>query len=185
MLGLFFSAALVACASADVRQKDRTNPDAATIAEFMKRVDQYVALHKKLDATIPSLPKEASPQQIDQHQRALGRLIQQSRAGATRGDVFTPEMERIARKLLTEIFRGPGGEQMKREIFEEYSQRDIVPQINGRYPDEVPISTVPPGVLEGLPKLPNELEYRFVGRYLILLDPQAHIIADYIERAIP
>jgi hypothetical protein len=184
MLGLVLSAALISCASAEV-QKGRTNPDAATIAEFMKRVDDYVALHKKLDGTIPSLPKEASPQQIDEHQRALGRLIEQNRAGAKRGDIFTPAMERIARKLLANIFGGPDGEQLKREIFEEYNQRDIVPKINGRYPDEVPISTVPPGVLQGLPQLPKELEYRFVGRYLILLDPQAHIIADYIERAIP
>jgi len=168
-----------------VQQKGRTNPDAATIAGFTKQVDEYVALHKKLEATIPSLPKEATPQQIDQHQRALGRLIEQSRSGAKRGDIFTPGMERIARKLLSEIFRGPGGAQMKREIFEEYEQRDIRPVINGRYPDEIPLSTVPPGVLAGLPKLPGELEYRFVGTYLILLDQHAHIIADFIERAIP
>jgi hypothetical protein len=183
MLGLVLSAALVSCATADAQKAP--NPDAATIAEFLKRVDAYVALHKKLDATIPHLPKEASPQQIDQHQRALGQLIAQNRADAKRGDMFTPAMERIVRKLLADIFRGPDGNQLKREIFEEYNQRDIVPKINGRYPDEVPISTVPPGVLEGLPKMPDELEYRFVGRYLILLDPQAHMIVDYIERAIP
>lgn len=184
MLGVVISLALVTCASATA-QKDRTNPDAAAIAEFMKRVDAYVTIHKKVEATIPSLPKEATPEQIDQHQRALGRLIAQARANAKRGDIFTPAMERIAKKLLADIFQGPGGAQMKREIFEEYEQRDIRPVVNGRYPDEVPLSTVPPGVLAGLPKLPEELEYRFVGTYLILLDPHAHIIADYIERAIP
>jgi hypothetical protein len=184
MLGVVLSISVVTCASADA-QKDRSNPDAAAIAEFMKRLDAYVALHEKLEATIPSLPKEATPLQIDQHQRALARLIAQSRASAKRGDIFTPAMERIAKKLLAEIFRGPGGAQMKREIFEEYEQRDIKPVVNGRYPDEVPLSTVPPGVLAGLPKLPEELEYRFVGTSLILLDPHAHIIADFIERAIP
>ena len=184
MLGVVISLALGTCASASV-QKDRANPNAAAISEFLKRVDEYVAIHKKLEGTIPSLPKEASPQQIDQHQRALGRLIAQERASAKRGDIFTPAMERIARKLLNDTFRGPGGAQMKREVFEEYEQRNIMPTINGRYPDEVPLSTVPPGVLAGLPKLPEELEYRFVGTNLILLDPHAHIIADYIERAIP
>lgn len=183
-LGVVISLALVMCASASV-QKDRTNPNAAAIAEFMKRVDEYVALHKKLEATIPSLPKEASPLQIDQHQRALGRLIEQARATAKRGDIFTPAMERITRKLLNDIFRGPDGAQLKREVFEEYGQRNIMPKVNGRYPDEVPLSTVPPDVLAGLPNLPEELEYRFVGTNLILLDPHAHIIADYFERAIP
>ena len=55
--------------------------------------------------------------------------------------------------------------------------------VNGRYPDEVPISTVPPQVLAPLPKLPEELEYRFIQNNLILFDPHAHIIADFIERA--
>ena len=187
MFGLALTLAIATCAAAHVAQaqKDRANPDAVAIAAFAKRVDAYVGLHKKLEGSIPSLPKEATPQQIDQHQRALGRLIGQERANAKRGDLFTPDMERIARKLLRDIFRGPGGEQMKREIFEEYGQRNIVPTVNGRYPDEVPLSTVPPGVLAGLPKLPEELEYRFVGRNLILLDPHAHIIADYVDRAIP
>jgi hypothetical protein len=57
--------------------------------------------------------------------------------------------------------------------------------VNGRYPDEVPLSTVPPQLLAGLPKLPEELEFRFVGHRLILLDVGAHIVADYIDRALP
>src|SRR3982751_1167077 len=150
MLGLVMSTALAACVAADA-QKARTITNAATIGEFMKRVDAYVALHKKLEDTIPALPKEASPQQIDQHQRALGRLIEQNRAGAKRGEIFTPGMEQIARKLLADIFRGPGGAQMKRAIFEADQERNIKPVVNGRYPDEIPLSTVPPGVLAGLP----------------------------------
>ena len=50
------------------------NADAETMAEFTRRVHEYVALHKKLEATLPNLPKEATPQQIDEHQRALGKL---------------------------------------------------------------------------------------------------------------
>ena len=49
---------------------------------------------------------------------------------------------------------------------------------------EVPISTVPPQVLAQLPKLPEELEYRFIQTTLILFDSHAHIIADFVERAI-
>ena len=55
--------------------------------------------------------------------------------------------------------------------------------VNGRYPDEVPISTVPPQVLAQLPKLPEELEYRFIQNNLILFDPHSHTIADFVERA--
>jgi hypothetical protein len=57
--------------------------------------------------------------------------------------------------------------------------------VNARYPDSVPLTTVPPDVLQTLPKLTEDLEYRFVGDALILLDTHAHTIADYIENAIP
>jgi hypothetical protein len=40
-------------------------------------------------------------------------------------------------------------------------------------------------VLAALPKLPEEVEYRFVGDRLILLDAHGHIIVDYIEDALP
>ena len=40
-----------------------------------------------------------------------------------------------------------------------------------------------PQVLAQLPKLPEELEYRFVRTNMILFDPHAHIIADYVPNA--
>jgi hypothetical protein len=44
---------------------------------------------------------------------------------------------------------------------------------------------VPPQVLRSLPPLPPELEYRFIGTTLILLDAHAHIIVDYMTGAVP
>ena len=58
-------------------------------------------------------------------------------------------------------------------------------RVNGRYPDTVPLTSVPPQVLQTLPKLSEDLEYRFVGDWLILLDVHAHVIADYIDNALP
>lgn len=160
------------------------NADAETMAEFTRRVHEYVALHKKLEATLPNLPKEATPQQIDEHQRGLGKLIQEARTGAKPGDLFTPDMRRIVRKLLATVFHGPGGQQVKRSILDEYTEGARL-QVNMRYPDTVPLSTVPPQVLANLPTLPEDLEYRFVGDRLILLDSHAHIIADYVEKVFP
>ena len=154
------------------------------MAEFDKRVQDYVALHRKLEATLTNLPNEATPQQIDDHQRALGKLIQQARANAKPGDLFTADMRNVVRRLLARVFRGPGGQQVKRSILDEYTGT-VRLQVNSRYPDTVPLSTVPPQVLQNLPTLPEDLEYRFVGDRLILLDSHAHIIADYVERVFP
>ena len=43
---------------------------------------------------------------------------------------------------------------------------------------------MPPQVLQALPKLPEELEYRFIGDRLILFDIHAHIIVDHDRRRV-
>ena len=44
---------------------------------------------------------------------------------------------------------------------------------------------MPPEVLQTLPKLSEDMEYRFIGRHLILLDAHSHVVADFILDAIP
>jgi hypothetical protein len=61
----------------------------------------------------------------------------------------------------------------------------IALKVNGRYPDTVPIASMPPELLAALPKLPEELEYRFVGAHFILFDPHSHTIPDFIPNALP
>ena len=52
--------------------------------------------------------------------------------------------------------------------------------VNDRYPDTIPLATMPPDILAALPKLPADLEYRFVGNRLIILDNKAHLIVDFV-----
>lgn len=160
------------------------NRDAKALVSFQKRVKEYVALHNKLEKTLPSLPKDASPQQIDQQQRALGKLIQDARRTAKHGDIFTPESRRVVLKLMKQVFGGPDGRQLRDSIMDE-NPGNVAITVNSRYPDIVPLSTVPPQVLASLPKLPDDLEFRFLGRRLILMDVHAHLIVDFIDNAIP
>jgi hypothetical protein len=177
------AAAAVDAAAAAPGVQARVNAAAATQAEFLKRVDAYAQLHKKLEAMLPKLPEQATPQQIDQNQRALGVLVAQARAGAKPGDLFTPDMQRLVRRLFIDVFKGEAGREAKRQIHDE--PHPITPEINKRYPDVVPLATMPLRVLAELPKLPDELEYRFVDRHLILMDVHAHLILDYVLNAIP
>jgi hypothetical protein len=161
----------------------KVNINAAIFKDFQKRVDGYVALHKKLEDTLPKLPKQTSPEELDKHERALARLIQEGRTGAKPGDILTPAMQRAIRRLLRPIFAGKDGLQIKDEILDRESKGKVRLVVNGRYPDEVPVSTMPPRVLQALPPLPEELEYRFIRDSLILFDPHAHIIVDFMDRA--
>ena len=162
----------------------QTTAETEGYAEFGKRVDAYLQVHRRAQQKAPNRSTEATPEAIDKHQRALAALIQQDRAAAKRGDIITPDAEKAMKAVLRRIFGGPDGKQLKASIMDE-NPGPVKISVNGRYPDEVPLSTVPPQVLASLPKLPKEIEYRFVGDHLVLLDVQAHIVIDYIADALP
>ena len=162
----------------------RVNPEAALAAEFTRRVSEYVKLHKKIEDSLPKLSKEATPGEIDKYQRELARLITQARGKAQPGDIFSQPIRAYFRRQIAAAFAGPEGRGLKASIMDE-NVGPIKIRVNGRYPDTVPLATMPPQVLAQLPRLPEELEYRFIGDRLILLDVHAHIIVDLIENALP
>jgi hypothetical protein len=172
-----------AAGAAPQKQPPRANANAAVLKDFLKRVDDYVVLHTKLEDTVPKLSKQSTPQEMDTHQRALAKLIQEGRKSAKPADVLTPAMQRLVRTLLRPIFAGKAGAQVKDEILDKEFKGNVTLAVNARYPDEVPVSTVPPQVLAALPKLPEELEYRFIRASLIIFDSHAHLIVDFMDRA--
>jgi hypothetical protein len=158
--------------------------DAQALSTMNDRLGDYIDLHTKLERSLPKLPKDATPQQIDKNQRVFETLMRKARATAKPGDIFTPEARPIIMRLLATVFDGPEGKQLKASIMDENSA-GITISVNGRYPDTVPLSSVPPQVLQTLPKLSEDMEYRFIGDRLILLDTHAHVVADFIDDALP
>jgi hypothetical protein len=158
--------------------------DADALATMNARLRDYVDVHLKLERQLPKLPDNATPEQIDKNQRQLEKLVREARSGAKQGDLFTPEATPVIKRLLATVFGGPEGKQLKDSIMDE-NPVGVAVSVNGRYPDTVPVSTVPPQVLQTLPKLSEDMEYRFIGDRIILLDAHAHVIADYIDDALP
>jgi hypothetical protein len=154
------------------------------VTTFNASIKDYVALHEKLAAKIPKLPKKATPEELDKSQQALAAMIKAARSNAKPGDVFNSGIQTIMKRVIAEILAGPGGKTVKASIMDE---NPGVPKIviNERYPSTVPLSTMPPQVLAPLPKLQGDLEYRVLGRRLILVDTKADIIVDYIDDVIP
>ena len=162
----------------------RVNADAALAVEFTNRVNAYLELHKKAVEKLPALPKETTPQQIDDHQRELSQEIARVRGRAQAGDIFAKHIRAYFRRQLEAAFAGAEGKKLRETIMDE-NPGPIRLRVNGRYPDTVPLTTMPPKVLAALPKLPSSLEYRFIGERLILLDVPAHLVVDFIEDALP
>ena len=163
----------------------RVNENARAIAEFQEEVEEYLELHEKLERKLPDMPREPTPEDLDQRQRALAALIQKTRRNAKQGDIFERDVRPVIRRLLYGVFTGPDGQALRASIKDENPAGAVKLQINGRYPDTFPFSTVPAQVLKTLPPLPKELEYRFIDTTLILLDAHAHIIVDYMTGAVP
>jgi hypothetical protein len=177
-------AATVLIANVHGQAQRPVNAAAAAIADFERRVSDYAAFQKKLDATITEPSSGSEPAAFLDHQRALARLIQKSRAGAQPGDLCPKPMRDVIRRLIASVLREPGGAQVRKSIFDE-NPGNIVLTINSEYPDNAPFATVPPQILQGLPRLPDVLEYRFIGKRLLLIDSHARIVADIVERVFP
>ena len=158
---------------------------AEALEEFQEETDEYVELHNKLESQLPPLPTQAAPERVHAHQIALGDLIMSARRRAKQGDIFVSEVEPLIRARAQTVFASPDGAQDKAAIQDEQSERNVAARVNQRYPDDVPISTMTASVLASLPRLPPELQYRFLGRHLILIDVGARIIVDYIPDVLP
>jgi len=158
--------------------------DAQAVIEFETRLKDYLALHQKLEATLTGVPKKATIEQVNQNQQALGALIRTARAGAKQGEFFTPNMQALVRRALAVALSGPEGKKSMATITDENTNVANL-EVNDRYPDEIPLSAMPLEVLKALPKLDEGLEYRFIGKRLVLMDTHANNIVDFTENVLP
>jgi hypothetical protein len=157
--------------------------------EFQTRVDQYEAIQKKAVASVPAIPKDVTdPAAITRRERQIAEAIRLARPNAQLGDLFTPEVKEMIVKAIKLKVDGPDGSSIKVTILGEGNPKsDNAPlpvlMANAAYPETAPLSTMPPSLLLALPELPKTLEFRFVGRSLILRDAQANLIVDAIQAA--
>ena len=93
--------------------------ESQAVAEFNARVKEYVALHEKLEATLPNLPKKATPQQLEKNQIALGELIRSARRNAKPGDIFNPGIRTLVKRVIAGVLAGPDGKTVKSSIMDE------------------------------------------------------------------
>jgi hypothetical protein len=158
--------------------------DFALLAEFHNRVEEYVALHRLLEGQVPTLEVSDDPKEIQAAIEALQKKLRQARATARQGDIFTAEVAQLFRRLIREVF--PEGETLRllSMIAEEMPKALIRPRVNASYPAGASLLVMPTKLLLVFPPLPEELQYRFVDRDLILWDVHANLVVDVVPNAI-
>lgn len=159
------------------------NQDAKAIADFKTRVDEYVALRKKADDSAPPLKKTDEPRDIKEAQQGLVERIGAARSTAKQGDIFTPDITALFKRVLRPESQEKDAKTMMKE--DKPAPATVSFKINGPYPDKQPLASSPPEMLAKLPVLPKDIDYRFVNKHLILRDSRANTIIDYIPNAIP
>jgi hypothetical protein len=159
------------------------NAQGAATLEFKKRIDAYVKIHNDADAKVPSLKKTDDPKEISDREKALGLAIMTLRAGAKPGDIFAPDYQPYFIHIVKDDFKTRSAADRKALVVELPAKLKV--DINTVYPTTVPLATFPPALLQKLPDLPPELEYRIVGRSLILRDVKANLIVDILRDFVP
>ena len=118
--------------------------------------------------------------------QTLGAKIRAARRNARQGDVFTPEIQRVFRQTIRECLKGCNINDLLASLNEENPEGLVlVPRVNGEWPEEASYGPMPPHLLAALPPLPDELQFRFMNRDLVLLDVHANVIVDFMTNAMP
>jgi len=160
--------------------------DAQATQLFQRRVAEYVVLHHELEREVPAVTVTADVGEIFRAVRALGRRIEVARIMARQGDIITPEVARTFRRRIATCLT-PG---QWKAVFDDQARDEEGPavgppplRVNMEWPAGVPFDYVPPQLLRSLPRLPEELQYRIIGRSLVLWDHHANLLVDFLPGA--
>jgi hypothetical protein len=151
-------------------------------ADLQGRAKQYLDFRKKVAGSSPK--SNSTPSKITSAQNDLANKIRVARAGAKQGEIFTPEITRYVRRQIASRLSGRDGKRIRASL-RHAEPVNITLQINQSYPDNVPLQSTPPSLLMSLPQLPTGLEYRLVGKELVIRDVDANIVVDYVANALP
>jgi 3',5'-cyclic AMP phosphodiesterase CpdA len=154
------------------------------ISTFADRAKVYVKMRERIESDMPRLPKDATKEQIQAHHDQLLKAVQKERAGAKQGEIFTPAVSQVLRRMIRDEFKGRDRADLQKRAFE--AENGKVPmKVNVEYPEAVEIPDIPPHLLLTLPQLPKQLKYRLVGDYMLLVDRENDLIIDYMTNALP
>jgi len=169
---------------AAARQAAPGASDAAAMKQFDAAIAKYMALRQGLHSEVAGPVKNSSSSQITDASDALAGAIQRSRRGATVGTIFNASIAAVIKRRIIETIRAENLAPVLANIDDD-AQTSPAPKVHLRLPVSAQMATMPPALLNVLPPLPKALEYRIIGRDLVLRDVDASLIIDYVPNAVP
>jgi hypothetical protein len=158
--------------------------DSATVAAFEARVKAYAKMREDIEARMPKLSKESTPEQIEVHEKEFERRVRAARTKAKPGQMFTPDIAAFIRATIKSEFKGTERKELRQTVLEA-DTKGVPLRVNNAYPETKEQVEMPPTLLLKLPQLPKQLRYRFVKRNMLLVDRENNLIVDFMLDALP
>jgi hypothetical protein len=179
-LAIFAATFLVAATAAAA-----TEPRDPALHQFNTAVQEYTALHRELERQLPPPRVTADAPDIFESSDALAAALRAVRVNAREGDLFTPDVAVYLRRRIADTLtaRGFVPEEVVAASLEEANPEAPLPEVNGRFPWGRG-AAMWPCLLDALPRLPEELQYRIIGRDLVLVDTHAELVVDILRNAL-
>jgi hypothetical protein len=163
---------------------DNAKPDDGQIVkDFETRVSHYLEERKQRAGTSPR--PTTSAEKLEQAQQSVAQKAKLVRDEAKQGDIFAPDIADYFRRQIAIALKGPQGVRIRSSLRHSEPVPGLALRVNQSYPRSLPLQSTPPSLLLNFPPLPKELQYRIVGRALVLLDITPKLIVDFIPDAIP
>jgi hypothetical protein len=177
------SAGVVAESPTD--QGTRTERDVAAFQQWTVNLEGYLVLRDQALCEVRP-PTTSEPREFLEAQQALARAIRARRPDARIGDLFSFDVRRALRKAIARALTE--SQTAVADVIAAITAEIVAGappvRVNEPFPWQLG-AAMPPRVLAALPSLPQGLQYRFVGRDLILIDLDANLVIDILPEAIP
>lgn len=156
--------------------------DARALIAFEVAVNDYVGLHRRLERAWPPSWFIAGLERTEGAASELRTALRDARPQAVQGGLFAPDVADVFRFRIATALQGKNYDLVAMTArLDEAGWRK--PVVNEPLPWGASGVTWP--VFSGLPPLPPELEYRLIGRDLVLFDVHANLVVDTLDLALP
>jgi hypothetical protein len=185
LLGSFGLAAVLLAPSAQA-QVPFTDKDAAALQQWVLALEQYLVIREDAASTVPVPRVSPDPRQVLDAKSALASAVRARRAGAKIGDLFTFDVRRTFRKLIARslIEHEIVLSELLAELRRQMGPGSFRLAVNEPFPWRLG-AAMPTCVLDVLPPLPWELEYRIIDHDLVLIDQGSGLVIDILPDALP
>jgi hypothetical protein len=160
--------------------------DEPVLWEFIDYANHYAALQRMVIASLGPPLVWSDAEDVLRQQRRYADAMREIHPGACASGFFTAKASSYFRARIEQIVQDTGLDVTTAiEAPDEGEPLITAPPCAG---DNVPWNAGPvmwSSMLAALPEVPPELEYRFLGRHLILVDVLANLVVDVLHDALP